>query len=337
MIEERKSDHIKICMEKDVEFRKGNGFERYEFVHRALPELDRDDIDLSTSFLGKRFSLPFYIEAMTGGFRGAEKINRNLAVAAENLGIGMGLGSQRAMIENPSLRNTYHVRDLAPNVMLFSNLGAAQIDNYSMEKIRQVVDAVKADGLAIHLNPAQEMVQNRGDTKWSGVLARIRKICSAADFPVIVKEVGHGISGSVAVQLEKAGASAVDVAGAGGSSWVRIEHYRNTEEPGPFSEWGIPTAECLRQCMERGLKIPVIASGGIRTGLDCAKAIALGASLAGMALPLLRPAMESAAAVQRKLEQIADELRSVMFLVGAKNIGELREAKLREVPLFSDF
>jgi isopentenyl-diphosphate delta-isomerase len=330
MIEERKLDHIRVCLEKDVQFSKGNGFEGYELAHRALPEIDRDRIELSTEFLGKRFSAPLYIEAMTGGFRGAGKINRNLAAAAEKLGIGMGVGSQRAAMEDSSLAATYRVRNVAPNIMLFGNLGAAQAANYSIGKIRKAVDMIKADGLVIHLNPAQEMVQKRGDTEWKGILERIREVCSSCSFPVIVKEVGHGISGDVARQLEDAGVAAVDVAGAGGSSWVKIEHYRNREEPGPFSEWGIPTAECLRQCKEAGVRIPLIASGGMRTGLDCAKAIALGASLAGMALPLLKPATESARAVQEKLEIVMGEIRDAMFLAGARNIGELRKVPVSQ-------
>ena len=226
MIEERKLDHIRVCLEKDVQFQKRNGFEGYEFVHRALPEIDRDDIDLSTEFLGKRFSAPLYIEAMTGGFRGAGKINRNLAAAAEELGIGMGVGSQRAGMDDSSLASPYQVRDVAPNIMLFGNLGAVQVAGYSMDRIRQAVDMIKADGLVIHLNPAQEMVQKSGDTKWKGILKKIRDVCSSGGFPVMVKEVGHGISGEVAGQLEKAGVAAVDVAGAGGSSWAGTNHQR---------------------------------------------------------------------------------------------------------------
>jgi isopentenyl-diphosphate delta-isomerase len=323
----RKLDHIRICLEKDVEFRKSNGFDRYEFTHRALPEASLSEIDTSTVFLGKAFRLPFLIEAMTGGSPGTEKINRNLARAAEELGIGMGVGSQRAMLEEPGLAYTYDVRDVAPDIFLLGNIGAVQVSSYSIGEIRRLVRDIRADGLAVHLNAAQELSQPEGDRDWRNVLANIGKLCSRAGFPVVVKETGCGISGDIARRLEQAGAACLDVAGAGGTSWIRAEGHRGSETAGAFLEWGIPTAESLRQC-RKTVKIPLIASGGLRTGLECAKALAMGASLSGFALPLLKPAMESHHAVARRLEGIARELRKAMLLVGARSIQELSRAEI---------
>jgi isopentenyl-diphosphate delta-isomerase len=321
----RKEDHIRICLERDVEFSKSNGFERYELVHRALPELNLADIDTSTKFMGKAFSLPFFIEAMTGGSPGTDKINRNLAMAAQELGIGMGLGSQRAMLEDPGLAYTYEVREVAPGIFLLGNIGAAQLSGYSPGEITKLVRGVKADGLAVHLNAAHELSQPEGDSDWRNVLSDIGKLCRGVDFPVVVKETGCGISGEVARKLERAGAACLDVAGAGGTSWIRVEHHRGSETAKSFFDWGIPTAESLKQCRE-AVRIPLIASGGMRTGLECAKALAMGASLAGFALPLLKPAMDSHQAVVRKLEGMAREFRKAMLLVGAGNIQELRKA-----------
>jgi len=327
---ERKSDHIRICLEKSVEFeRKTNGFESYDFVHNALPELNWDEIDTSTTFLGRRFSAPLLIEAMTGGTPEARRINQNLARAAEELGIGMGIGSQRAMIERPETASTYQVRAVAPNIFLLANLGAAQILRYSPEQIRSAVKGIKADGLAIHLNTAQELFQKHGHREWKDVLSGINRVCSFG-FPVIVKEVGCGISADVAKRLEETGVSAIDVAGAGGTSWVRVEQYNhNSKIAKEFCEWGIPTAESLDQCAS-AVGIPLIASGGVRTGMDVAKSIAMGACLAGMALPLLKPAKESPEAVFEKLKEVITGLKAAMMLVGAKNIEELKRVEIKK-------
>ena len=323
----RKDDHIRICLERDVESSAGNGFEKYRLAHRALPEMGLSEIDTSTEFMGKRFRLPFFIEAMTGGSPGTERINRNLAGAAEKLGIGMGLGSQRAMLEDRDLAYTYDVREVAPSIFLLGNIGAVQLPQYSMGEIRGIVKDIKADGIAVHLNAAHELSQPEGDRDWNNVLKGIGKLCRGAGFPVVVKETGCGISGDIARKLEGAGAACIDVAGAGGTSWIRVEQHRGSETAKAFLDWGIPTAESLRQC--RGaVKIPLIASGGMRTGLDCAKAIAMGASLSGFALPLLKPATESEEGVVRVLEGIAAELRKAMLLTGARNMEELGRAEI---------
>jgi isopentenyl-diphosphate delta-isomerase len=264
---------------------------------------------------------------MTGGTEQGGKINKNLAKAAEDLGIGMGVGSQRAMLEDSSLARTYFVRDVAKNMFLLGNIGAVQLPQYNVENIVSLVDSIKADGLAIHLNPAQELAQKEGDRSWKNLLKEIGYVCRKAKFPVIVKEVGFGISGKLSKQLVKAGAKAIDVAGAGGTSWVKVDSFRTKEDFSHIEEWGIPTAEALRDVV-KSVKVPIIASGGIRNGAEVAKAIAMGSSLVGFALPLLKPATESPEAVKKHLEKIISQLRDAMFLVGARNIKELRKVRV---------
>lgn len=323
----RKDDHIRICLEKDVEFRKSNGFEHVELEHKALPEISRDELDLSTKFFGKKFNHPIFIEAITGGTKAGERINKNLAKAAEALGIGMGVGSQRAMLEDAKLARTYFVRDVAPKIFLLGNIGAAQVRDYDVEKIMSLVASIKADGLAVHLNVAQELAQKEGDKSWKGIFNEIRFLCKKAKFPVIVKETGCGISGKLSKELVQAGVKAIDIAGAGGTSWVKVDGHRTKEDVSHIEEWGIPTAEALRD-VAKSVKVPIIASGGIRTGVEVAKAIAMGADLAGMALPLLRPATESWDSVKKHLEKIISQLEDAMFLVGARNVKELRKVRL---------
>lgn len=319
----RKADHIRVCLTKDVEFLKGNGFGNYAFTHSALPEVDWNEIDMGTTFLSKKFSAPLFIEAMTGGTKDAGRINRNLAKAAQELGIGMGVGSQRAMIEDPQLSWTYQVRDVAPDIFLAGNIGASHILRHSAQEIAKAVKDIRADALCVHLNPAQEMAQNGGHMEWKGVLRSIRALSSGIKVPVIVKEVGCGISAKVASDLSRAGVAAIDVAGAGGTSWVKVDALVGGKPFDEFFEWGIPTADSLLQC-RKAVRVPIIASGGIRNGVDAAKAISLGADLAGMALPLLKPATVSSAAVKIALQQVITELRAAMFLTSSKNLRELR-------------
>jgi len=321
--QKRKLDHLHVCQNGDVEFARSNGFEKYELIHNALPETDLDKIETMTDFLGKEFSAPIFIEAMTGGTDKAKKINKNLAKAAQDLELGFGLGSQRAMIEKRSLTPTYYVRDVAPNIFIAGNIGAAQIQDYNTKQIAHAVKEIGANALAIHLNPAQEIAQLDGHDKWSGALASIKKLRSAVNVPIIVKEVGCGISGEVAAKLQAAGVDAIDVAGAGGTSWVKVDSIITGKPLDNFFEWGISTADSLVQCVGK-VNIPVISSGGIRNGIDAAKSVALGASLAGLALPLLKPALQSSEKVKSVLAQIIMELKTSMFLVGAKNLAELR-------------
>ena len=323
----RKQEHIDICLNEDVAFRKSNGFERFEFEHRALPELNLSEIDTATEFFGKHFNYPFFIEAITGGSSGAKTLNANLAQACEQLGIGMGTGSQRAMIDDPGVAYTYMVRDVAPHIFLLGNIGAAQLASLKVEDVLRMVKQIQGDGLAIHLNAAQEMCQTEGDTDWRNVLSNIERICRSTDFPVIVKETGCGISADIARKLQDAGVDCLDIGGAGGTSFTRVEHYRGSKTAASFFEWGIPTALSLQQC-RRAVDIPIIASGGIRTGVDCAKAMAMGAQLVGFALPVLKAAQTSSQAVVDTLTWLAAELKKTMLLLGARTIQDLGQAKL---------
>jgi len=326
--EKRKVEHIKICLNEDVQFRKSNGFERFEFIHNALPDINFDEIDMRIKFLGKEFEYPVFIEAMVGGTEMAKDINRNLALAAQKLGIGMGVGSQRAMLENDKLLSTYYVRDIAPDIFLVGNIGAIQLLNYDIERIIDMVKEIEADALAIHLNAAQEIVQPEGDRNWKGVYERIKELCKRANFPIIAKEVGNGINGEIAKKLVNAGVKAIDIAGAGGTSWVKVEYYRKGVNAEPFFEWGIPTADALRSCTA-SVKIPIIASGGIYNGLDAAKAIAMGATLVGIARPLLNPAIKGWEEVVAFLKNYINEMKIAMFLVNAKNLNELKKRKIK--------
>jgi isopentenyl-diphosphate Delta-isomerase len=325
--QQRKDDHIRINLEQDVYGREiTTGFEQYRFVHNALPELDLHEIDLSAEFLGHPVQVPILISSMTGGTSHARDILRNLAVAAEEVGCAIGVGSQRAAIENASLEEYYDIRDVAPNALVFANLGAVQL-NYGIgvDGCRRAVELLDADALILHLNSIQEAVQIDGNHDFSSLLDKIGEVCDALDVPVIVKEVGFGISGDVASRLAKRGVMAIDTSGAGGTSWSAVEAHRagsplHRALGEAFVGWGIPTSESLRMVREAAPGTQVIASGGMRNGVDAAKAIALGADLVGFAGPLLRAATQSASAVVDQLEIIRQQLRLAMFGVGARDI-----------------
>jgi len=331
----RKAEHLRIALEEDVQF-KGltSGFERCRLLHCALPELDRDEIDLSATLFGKSLSAPFVISAMTGGTELAQRINENLASAAQELGIAMEVGSQRAAIEDPALISTYRVRHVAPDILLFANLGAVQLNyGYGVKECRRAVEMIEADGLVLHLNPLQEALQEGGDTDFSGLLPKIEAVCRALEVPVVVKEVGWGISEEVAKRLASAGVAGIEVAGAGGTSWSEIEKRLAPRESmrriaEDFAEWGIPTVESIQMARRGAPEAVIIGSGGIRTGVDAAKAIALGADAVGLAHPLLRPAAESNEAAVEKLRQFIEELRIAMFCTGAKTIAQLKEVPI---------
>ncbi|PJE69012.1 type 2 isopentenyl-diphosphate Delta-isomerase [Candidatus Shapirobacteria bacterium CG10_big_fil_rev_8_21_14_0_10_38_14] len=329
MIVERKLNHFRICLEEGVEVGSA-GFENYSFTHNALPEIDFDKIDTSVKFLRKELKAPILISPMTGGTKQATLINRNLAKAAQKVGVAMAVGSQRVAIEKPSLAKTFQVRKFAPDILLFANLGAVQLNyGFGVKECRQAVEMIEADGLILHLNPLQEVIQPEGNTDFSGLLEKIKKIARQLKVPLIVKEVGVGISGKVAQKLFQAGVEIIDVAGWGGTNWALIEGIRaGNEEIGElFAHWGIPTAEAISQCAEiKGLI--VIGSGGIRNGIEIAKALALGANLVGIALPFLKPATHSVKAVEKKLQSLISQLKTVMFCLGVKNIDELKKVKL---------
>jgi isopentenyl-diphosphate delta-isomerase len=307
------------------------------FIHRALPEIDKDDIDLSTVFLRKRLNAPIFLSAMTGGAREAEKINIVLAETAEEMGLAMGVGSQRAAIENQSLARTFQVaRRVAPNTPLVGNLGAPQLrSGWGAKEVIKAVDMIEADALAIHLNPLQEAVQPEGEPRYRGVLDVIRDIKKQLSVPLIVKETGAGISREDAKLLETAGVDILDVGGAGGTSWAAVEYYRAKESGNAagarlgevFWDWGIPTAASIVECVE-ATSLPLIASGGIRSGLDVAKAIALGGDWVGIALPLLKAAAKGKEELRQEIDMIIDELRCTMFLTGVRNLTDLRKVPL---------
>jgi len=331
MLEERKSEHLHINLEKDVSFPElTTGLEDYAFAHNALPELALSDVDLTTTFLCKRLRIPLLISSMTGGTSEAQRINYHLAEGAQAAGMAMGLGSVRAAIETPELAGTFRVRHLAPDILLFANLGASQLNTgYGLDECRRAVDLVEADALIFHLNPLQEALQVDGDTNWLGLLAKIEAVCCGLGVPVIAKEVGWGISADVTRQLVDAGVTAIDVAGSGGTSWSQVEMYRAPTEQrrrlcAQFSGWGIPTAKALIEVRAALPQIPLIASGGLRSGMDLAKVLAMGADLGGLAGPFLKAANVSAQAVAGLAAEIADVLRIVLFCLGIPDLQTLK-------------
>lgn len=332
MLEERKSEHLHINLEKDVSFPQlTTGLERYSFHHRALPEIALADVDLETTFLGKHLRLPLLISSITGGTSEAQRINTHLAEGAQAAGMAMGLGSVRAALEAPHLVDSFRVRHLAPDVLLFANLGAAQLNaGKDVDDCRRAVEMVEADALILHLNPLQEALQTGGDTDWRGLLHKIEAVCQGLAVPVVAKEVGWGISAEVARQLVTAGVAAIDVAGAGGTSWSQVEMHRAPTERlrrlcAQFADWGIPTAEALIEVRAALPATPLIASGGLRSGMDLAKVLALGADLGGLAGPFLKAANISARAVADLAAELAEMLRIVMFCVGASSVQALKD------------
>lgn len=330
-ISKRKEEHLNIALNSPVEHMDvTTGFEQYRFVHQALPEMYLNDVNLSTTIFGKYLGAPIIISSMVGGIEPAAKINRNLARVAQSLNLAMGVGSERYLLDNPEALDTYRIRDVAPDILLFANLGAVQLNyGYSVKDCLKAVDIIGADVLMLHLNPLQEALQPEGNTNFCGILNKIKTICKELPVPVVVKEVGAGISTEAAARLAGAGVSGIDVAGAGGTCWSEIERMRSTDKRGEriaraFSSWGIPTADSILMTRSGAPDLPVIASGGIRNGIDLAKAIALGSDFAGIAMPLLKAAVESTAAVEDYLLEVIEELRIAMFCTGHAAIPDLK-------------
>ncbi len=327
----RKEEHLQICLNEQVQFQSvTTGFERYYFIHQALPEIDLDRVDLSTVLFGKKLMAPLIISSMVGGIEPANIINRRLAKAAQVLGLAMGVGSQRCLIDSPASWKTYHIRDVAPDILLFANLGAVQLNyRYGIKECLKAVESIGADGLILHLNPLQEALQPEGNTNFAGLLKKIKQVCRELSVPVIIKEVGGGISAEVAEKLAGAGVDGIDVAGAGGTCWSEIERKRISDKTAnnvaaSFASWGIPTAESLVLARRGAPHLSIIASGGIRTGIDVAKAIALGADAAGIGAPLLKAANNSPRQVVESLKEIIKTMRIAMFCIGATDISNLK-------------
>ncbi|NTV37531.1 MAG: type 2 isopentenyl-diphosphate Delta-isomerase [Anaerolineaceae bacterium] len=330
----RKDDHIRINLEQDVHSGLQTGLDAFRFIHQALPEIDLADVDLSQTLFGKRVTSPLLISSMTGGTGDAMKINTRLAEAAQQAGIAMGVGSQRAAIEFPEQAETFQIRKYAPTALIFANLGAVQLNyGYNLDHCQRAVEMVQADGLILHLNSLQEVLQPEGDTRWSGVLEKIEQVCRGIQVPVVVKEVGWGISEQAAMQLAAAGVTAIDVAGAGGTSWSQVERFRihdplQAEVAGAFRSWGIPTAESIQFVRKAAPNVLVFASGGLRDGIDAAKCIALGASLCGMAGLFLKAAVQSTDAVMDRIYVIRREMEIASFAAGAASLQALQSTQL---------
>jgi isopentenyl-diphosphate Delta-isomerase len=335
-ISSRKSSHIRINLEEDVSSGISTGLERYHFLHQALPELDLEKVDTHVELFGKRLNAPLLISSMTGGTAEAEIINQTLASAAEQTGIAMGVGSQRAASEQAELADTFRVRKVAPHALLFANLGAVQLNyGYGSEQCQRAVDMIEADALILHFNALQEAVQPDGDTRFAGLLAKVESVCRALPVPVIAKEVGWGFSERTARQLADAGVSAIDVAGAGGTSWSQVEMHRARDESqarlaAAFINWGIPTADSIQFVRRADPGLLIFASGGLRSGVDIAKSIALGATLGGMAGPFLKAAVQSLDLTLQTIQEISMEIQVCMFAAGAGTIRDLQRTPLIE-------
>jgi isopentenyl-diphosphate delta-isomerase len=336
--ESRKVDHIRINLEKDVQFpRLTTGLEHYRFLHQALPELNLAEIDTSVSLLNKRLAAPIVVSSMTGGTDMAYRINQNLATAAQAHQIAMGLGSQRAAIEKPELARTYQVRNVAPDILLFANVGAVQLNyKYGPDQCQRAVDMIEADALILHFNVLQEAVQPEGDTNFAGLLRRVEEVCHQINVPVIAKEVGWGFSEQNVRDLANAGVSAIDVAGAGGTSWSEVEYHRaptafHARVAASFADWGIPTADAIQFAARAAPKLPIIASGGLRDGIDIAKCIALGAQAGGIASSFLRAADQSVEAVDQLIRELTSQIRVAMLCAGAKDIAALQQTPLLKI------
>ncbi|WP_071459684.1 type 2 isopentenyl-diphosphate Delta-isomerase [Bacillus massilinigeriensis] len=332
-IKKRKNDHLEITLKKNVSG-KGitSGFERFAFIHEALPDINFSDIDISTNLFGKQIKTPFLLSSMTGGSERTFEINGNLAMAAESRGWALALGSGRAAIENPELEYTFSVRKYAPSIPIIANLGAVQLNyGYGIEECKRIVEMAEADALVLHLNSLQEVIQPEGDTNFAGLTKKIESLCKTFPFPVGVKEVGWGIHGRLAKTLFDAGVSFVDVAGAGGTSWSEVEKHRSNNPntiaaAEALESWGIPTVQCLLSAKEHSANGFLIASGGLENGMEAAKAFVLGAGLAGYGRTILGEAVNSPDVLSQRLAGIELQLKVTMFGIGARSFADLKNS-----------
>jgi isopentenyl-diphosphate delta-isomerase len=326
-VRDRKLAHLELCIERDVESQRSTLFSEVQLLHEALPELAWHEVDASVELLGRRLQAPIVITGMTGGAPEAREVNLALATAAQKVGLAIGVGSQRAMLQDPSLADSYRMRDAAPDVLLFANLGAVQAREAGPERVASLARAIGADAICIHLNTAQELVQDEGDRDFRGLLATIAALAEELPVPLIVKETGCGFGPAAHARLRASGVALVDVAGAGGTTWTGVEALRGSARQRALGEtlrdWGIPTAASLLFAERAG--VAAIASGGIRSALDVVRALALGARAAGLALPFLRAyASGGAPAVLESAERLAESVRAVMALTGARRVEDLR-------------
>ncbi len=338
LIKNRKKDHLAMALSPKAQVG-DTGFSKYSFVHNALPEINYDEIDTSTTFFGKKVNYPFFISCMTGGVLRGEMINMNLAKAAQKFNIGMGVGSQRIAIDHPQFKRIFRVREYAPDIPILANIGIAQLNyGFGLPEFQSCVDMIDADALVIHLNPIQEVIQPEGDRNWEGLLGKLQKIVAKLSVPVIAKEVGFGLSEDVVKHLYKIGIRIFDTAGWGGTSWALVEGLRGDADRGLgelFSNWGISTTDSILECkkVQKSVKekITILGSGGIRNGVEIAKALAMGADLVGVAAPFARAGLVSEGEVEKLIERYAIELKTTMFGVGTKNIRDLKRIKLELV------
>ncbi|MFW5713715.1 MAG: type 2 isopentenyl-diphosphate Delta-isomerase [Brevefilum sp.] len=334
----RKADHIQINLERDVQSALTTGLERYRFIHQPLPEFSLEDVNLGQTLFGKHLPVPVLVSSMTGGTDKAARINRNLAAAAQESGLAMGVGSQRAAIENPSLAKSFQVRNYAPDILLFANLGAVQLNyGFGFDECRRAVEMIEADALILHLNPLQEALQPEGNVDFSGLADKIAMLKRKLTVPLIIKEVGWGFSKQAAQHLYDAGVDALDVAGAGGTSWSQVEMHRikdpyQAQTAAAFVDWGIPTVRALQNVRDVSQDWPVFASGGLRNGVDIAKCLALGATLGGMAGTFLKAANDSLETTLHVMSMIANQIRIAMFACGARTLPDLTPQLLTKIP-----
>ncbi|MEW6055830.1 MAG: type 2 isopentenyl-diphosphate Delta-isomerase [Bdellovibrionota bacterium] len=335
---DRKNSHLAICLNEQVEYGSGdaNGFGSYRFDHDALPEVDKSKISLSTVLFGKKLAAPLIVGAMTGGTEKAAEINRRLALAAEKCQVGFALGSQRKMLQDSGTKSSYQVRNHAPKLpLLVGNLGAVQL-NYGvgLAELKILIDEVGCDAFNFHLNPLQEAIQPEGDTNFSGLIVKMKAVIPQMGVPVILKEVGSGISETTALKMGELPIAGIETAGIGGTSWSKIESLRTQDlvqrSTGElFARWGVPTAESVVTCRQAFPQMTIIASGGMRNGIEVAKAIGLGADAAALALPILKAAERSVDEAVRAISQVIEELRTAMFVTGSASVADLRKKKLR--------
>lgn len=339
-IKKRKSDHIKLALSPKSQIGFA-GFDMYRFVHNALPEIDFGKIDTSTVFLGKKVALPFFVSCMTGGVEKGAMINKNLAIACQAKNIALGVGSQRAAVENKKLTKLFEVRKFAPDIPVMANVGLVQLNyGFGLREIEKIINMVEADALVFHVNPIQEAIQPEGDRNFENLLPKLERIVGKLNVPVIIKEVGFGLSEDVVSRFYNNGINIFDTAGWGGTNWAYIEAKRRSDENDLgelFSDWGIPTTESIINCVKvknkagKESKMVILGSGGVRSGVEIAKCLSLGADLAGIAMPFARAALESSEAVEKLIDKLAYELKVAMLGVGADNLHSLKNIKLDKV------